>query len=274
MASLKKEHQTVLDYSKQILSGEKKLDLSVPFGREYTERCVETPWAAEHLKGVKTLLDIGFTFASPEYLGLLLELKDRYGVELRAVDIIEPEKVKTRYPKEWLKSIMEVPVTIGDVRRVDLPKDHFDAVTIVSTIEHIGFDEPSRTMAQSAFERKLHSSEVNYLRDIDIDRQVLDNLLTALKKNGKLIITVPMGNGAPILTKDSLGYYTAEMEYDSGTWAPIIGHEGFRLQAQKFFKLSDEGWIEVPTSKDLEYDKKKRTDNRKYGCAVAVLLKR
>lgn len=268
MVNITEEHQSILAYSKQVLSGEKKLDFSRPVGKGYTERCIETPWVAHLVKDVKILLDIGFTFASPEYLGLLLELKDKYNVQISAVDIIEPQRVKTRYPSEWLNSVLEVKVMIGDIRSIDLPKDHFDAVTCISTIEHVGFDEPSKTLPNSAFERKYDASEVNYIRDHDTNRNVLDNLHKTLKPKGKLLISVPMGKGGAILTRDSLGFYCAQMEYNTESWNEIVGHKGYALEEQRFFRLTDLGWVEVNSSIDLNMK------SNGQGCAVCSLIKK
>jgi len=273
MAEVSKEHQIVLDLSKQILAGKRDPIFNGSFGKGFSERYIETQWAASHLRGIRSLLDIGFTFASNEYLGMLLELKDKYGIDLQAADIINPEKVQGRYPKEWLKTLLEVPVTIGDVRTISLPKERFDAVTIISTIEHIGFDEPSRTVENSAFERKLRPEDVSLDRDTDTNKTVLDNIYKTLKKRGKLLLSVPMGKGGAVLLRDSLGLFVAQWEYDEKSWKEVVGHKGFELTEQRFFKLSDAGWTEVASPRDLVSQSSYMKPYAE-GCAVCLLVRK
>jgi len=272
MPQLSSEQEAILNYSKQILSGAKKLSLSGTFGKGFSERFVETPWAASHLKDCGSFLDIGFTFASFEYLGLLLELKDRYGVMLNAADIIEPEKVRTRYPQEWLKSILEVPVSIGDIRSMVLPKGKFDAVTCISTIEHIGFDEPARTVKNSAFERRSNPKDVQLHRDPNVNAKVLDNVRNSLKPKGKLLISVPMGKGGPALLRDSLGFYCAQWEYEEKSWNEITANKGYNLLEQRFFRMGTSGWTEVPSPKEVA-DRSSYMKPHAEGCALCLLSK-
>ena len=270
---IEKKHEEMLSRAKNILSGAETLVFPGFFCSGFSERCVETPWAAHHLKGVRSMLDVGFTFASAEYLGLLLELEGEYGVSLEAVDIIKPERVKERYPSEWLKSILEVPVTIGNIMTVELPKERFDAVTIISTIEHIGFDQPATTVKGSSFERMTRPDDVSLTRDPKVNTAVLDNLCTSLKKNGKLLLSVPMGKGGAVLLRDSLGFYTAQWEYEEISWREIVDHKNFKLLEERFFKLTQNGWTEVTSPKELK-DQSSYMKPHAEGVAVCVLEKR
>jgi len=62
MAGFTREQQIVLNKSKQVLHGEEQPDFSGAFCKGFTERCIEPLWAAAHLRGGRSLLDIGFTF--------------------------------------------------------------------------------------------------------------------------------------------------------------------------------------------------------------------
>jgi len=270
---IEKNQEEVLSHAKNILSGEENLFFLGHFCKGFSERCIETPWAAHHLKGVQSILDIGFTFASAEYLGLLLELKDKYGVMLKAVDIIRPDEVTTRYPMEWLKSILEVPVKIVNVMNIDFPKVRFDAVSIISTIEHIGFDEPAKTVKCSSFERNIDPDKVSLKRDPNTNRVVLDNLSKVIKNNGKLLLSVPMGKGGVVILRDSLGLYTAQCEYDEESWKEIVCHEKFNLLEERFFKLTHDGWIEVFSPNDLKENSSYLKPHAE-GVALCVLIKK
>jgi len=271
---LSKQQEIILKSSKEILFGEKQLSFSDHFGKGFSERCIETPWVAMHLRGCQKLLDIGFTFASFEYLGLLLAFKQKLGGELKAADIINPEKVKTRYPKDWLGSILDVPVYVGDIRYLELPQNnYYDVVTCVSTIEHIGFDEPAKTVSNSAFERKHDQKEVNIKRDPDTNRVVLDSIHKILKKKGKILISTPMGKGGPVLLKDSLGLYCIQWEYNEESWQQITNHQGYELEEERFFKLTEEGWLEVPSAKELSRQSSYLKPHAE-GCALCSLIKK
>ena len=272
-AMIDEKQEEILNFAKNILSGKEKLAFAGCFCGGFSERCIETPWAAHHLKGVRFMLDIGFTFASAEYLGLLLEAKEKYGVILEAVDIIKPERVKTRYPEEWRKSILEVPVTIGNVINVVLPEEHFDAVTMISTIEHIGFDEPAKTVKGSSFERMNRPEDVPLTRAPDINKAVLENLSKTIKRNGKLLLSVPMGMGGAVILRDSLGFYTAQWEYEEKSWREIVGHQNFSLLEEKFFKLAHDGWSEVASPAELK-EKSSYMKPHAEGVAVCVLVKK
>src|SRR3989344_8487004 len=154
-----------LEESKEILAGERVFDASGPRGKGFTSRSIEVPWTASHIKKGDTLLDIGLSLGSRDCIGMLLEAKNHYNVTLEAADIVKPETVKTRYPKEWLADILSVSIMIGDIRTMKLPEGRYDVVTCISTIEHIGYDAPSATVEGSAFERPRSREEVNTARD-------------------------------------------------------------------------------------------------------------
>jgi SAM-dependent methyltransferase len=268
------KQKVILDLSKKILAGEKLPDFTNYFGKGFSERRVEVPWVAQKIKNAKTVLDIGFTFASLEYLGLLLYLKKVGKVNLDATDILSPKRVKGRYPKEWLKDILETDIYIGDVRSLNFAKtNHYDVVTCVSTIEHIGFDEPTSIANKSSFKRGKTPEDVNMNRDKNTNRAVLDNVWDILKPKGRLLISVPMGRGGASLLKDSLGLYCAQWEYEKESWQEITGHDNYELEEERFFGLSDQGWQEV-CSPDNLLEKTSWLKPHAAGCAVCSLIKK
>lgn len=276
MVNLGKEVTTILNYCKKILLNEENHSFSKFLGYKLSERSIETPWVAQIIKEykIKSILDIGFSLSSLDYLGLLLELKNNYGLSIHAVDIIDPKRVKTRYPIEWLNDIMSINITIGDIRDIRLPKRMFDAVNCISTIEHIGFDKPTINNSKTAFVRKLKPEEVVMSRPENTNKIVIDRLNTALKPDGKLLISVPIGKGGAILLRDSLGYYTAEWEYNNESWNEIILNSKFELIEQHFFKFNENGiWEEVSSLDSLVYQD---STLKKYaqGCGTALMIKK
>ena len=249
---MNQEETASLQESKDIFESKRKFEAAGFRGKGYTSRSIEVPWVASHIKKGDTLLDIGLSLASHDCLGMLLEAKNNYGVALEAADIIKPETVQTRYPKEWLADILAVPISIGDIRTMQLPENRYDVVTCISTIEHIGFDAPSTTVQGSAFERARSEEAVNTKRDERANVRVLDAFHKALKKGGKALITVPMGQGGPVVLKDSLGFYFAEWEYEEKSWKELTGDPRFTVVEELFFKNTPNGWMRVNSSNDLK----------------------
>lgn len=268
---LTKEQEVTLEESKKILSGEKELQLSGTVGKGFSSRYIETVWAASHLRGVGAVLDVGFSLSSLDTLGMLLACKAR-GVALEAVDIINPEKVKSRYPEEWRTEVLQVPVTVGDVRTLPLPEGKYDTVTCISTIEHIGYDAPSSTVAGSAFERHKNKADVRTERGADVDNAVLTSFHKVLKQDGRVLLSVPMGRGGPVLLQDSLGLYCVEWEYEKQSWEALTSDKRFVLEEELFFKNTPEGWVPVDSPEALR-DVTETLDAQGVGLALCVLRK-
>lgn len=273
MSLISAEQADILRYSKNIVDGIETLNFPGIFGKGSSERVIETPWVAHHARECKEVLDAGFTFASFEYLGLLLHLKENHSVNITGLDIVSPVKVSSRYPSEWLSSILSVPVLIGDARSVNLENSKYDLVTCISTIEHIGFDEPASTVSGSAFERKSRIDEVIKVRDSKTNFKVLETFRNTLKIGGKCLISVPMGKGGAAILQDSLGLYCAQWEYETSSWREILSHNGFSLIEHRYFGLFDDGWMEVRSPDELT-QKSSSLKPHAEGCAVCVLKKK
>jgi SAM-dependent methyltransferase len=232
----------------RVLNGEPR----PTFGPGLSERAIETPWVASHFKGGERVLDVGFTMSSLDYLGLLLELRRAHGVTIEAVDIVTPDRVRRRYPQEWVEEVMAVPITIGDLRTQALPTGRYDVATIISTIEHIGFDEATHADPVTAFARSTTPEGVRLHRDANVNRDVLARLGSALRPGGLLLVSVPMGRGGPTLLKDSLDLYCAQWEYEAASWREIVEAPEFDVVEQEFFRLEADGtWKAVKGPADL-----------------------
>ncbi len=264
--------QFILDRAMQVLNGTAEFgdfNLNIP---GHSERLVEVPWAAQHLAHAKHILDIGFSMSSLDWLGLLLATKAK-GNRLQAADIVRPARVQSRYPDHWRDAALAVPVSIGDIRSIELPENQFDLVTCISTIEHIGFDIATDDDPNSAFERGKTPSEIADTRDPNVNRDVLQAFHRVLKPGGRVMISVPMGRGGPTLLKDSLGLYTRQWEYESTSWQELISQPGFQIVEQCFYALgSDDCWHQVPSPADLN-EKSSELQPHASGCALLLLQK-
>jgi len=266
-------HQFILDRALAVLEEKSEFDdftLDVP---GHSERLIEVPWAAQSLRNAKKILDIGFAMSSFDWLGLLLAAQSRKGTSIAAADIVRPERVASRYPQSWQQQVLSVPVTIGDIRSCPLPQNHFDLVTCISTIEHIGFDEASIDDPNSAFNRARTAREVAETRSPTVNKDVLAAFYRVLQVAGKVIISVPMGQGGPTLLKDSLGLYTKQWEYEQNSWNELISQPGFTVKDQRFFALGDDKcWSEVAGPEQLNQQTSELKPHAS-GCAVLLLQK-
>ena len=216
------------------------------FGFGKSERCIEAPWAEAWLEGRRAILDVGFALSDLGWLRALLGLRAS-GAALTAVDIVAPARVANRYPEDLREAALGVPVILGDVRTAPIPHGAFDALTCISTIEHIGFDAAGSN-ADSAFARWRTLEETPTARDPQVTADALAAFARALRPGGVALISVPMGKGGAVPVRDSLGYYTRQLEYDAAAWADVAGAPGFRLLEERFFTWIDDGdgaWIEA-----------------------------
>lgn len=272
---LPEKNKFVYELAMDVLGG---ADATVPEIPGFSERIVEVPKAAYWLKQFASgdscnILDIGYTMSSLDWLGLLLKLNEQDNCTVNAMDIIKPARVQSRYPEAWLEAIFKVPVEIGDIRDMTMQEGHFDVVTCISTIEHIGFDEAEEEDTGTAFKRSEDETVVRLNRADDVDDSVLAQFHKALKTGGHVIITTPMGKGGAVLLKDSLGLFTRQWEYETDSWNNLVHQEGFEVVEQSFYGLEDDGvWHKVSKPSDLS-EKTSELKTHAHGCAFAVLKK-
>ncbi len=239
----------------------------------FSERIVEVPWAARWLKGSRNILDIGFTMSSLDWMGLLLTMIKEHAAAIDAIDIIKPERVITRYPLEWQKEILNTPITIGDLRTIEVKIDHYDVVTCISTLEHIGFDEASDEDPNTAFNRGKTIEEVATRRAESVNQQVLSQFHKTLKPGGIAIISVPMGKGGATLLQDSLGLYTRQWEYEKESWADLTNQPGFEIVDECFFGITNKHTWQQVESPIMLSDKSSELLPHAQGCALIALRK-
>ena len=272
---LSEKNQIVYDLAMDVLGG---AEVTVPQVPGFSERIIEVPQAAYWLKKFTAgdsckILDIGYTMSSLDWMGLLLKLNAQDTCSVSAMDIVKPTRVQSRYPAEWLEAIFKVPVEIGDLRTMTMPDGHFDVVTCISTIEHIGFDEAEEEDSGTAFKRSEDKTAVRLNRADDVNARVLAQFHKTLKVGGHVIITAPMGKGGAVLLKDSLGLFTRQWEYETDSWYDLMHQQGFEIVEESFYGLSDDGlWSRVGIPNDLR-EKSSELQPHAHGCAFAVLKK-
>jgi SAM-dependent methyltransferase len=203
------------------------------FGAWRSEACIEAPWASQHLAGRARILDIGFTLASLDHLGVLLGLAAR-GSRIEAVDAIPPDRVAGRFPDAWREAALAVPVHVGDLETLDLPAGGFDAVACISALEHLGFEGETRPADASA--------------------RILSQAAKLVAPGGVLVVTVPMGaGGARRLVDDAAPWSATIWEHSPDDWRAMLAASGLAVREQRFFEWlgETEGWRETGAADDL-----------------------
>ncbi len=265
------EASAVLAQSLECLSTGSIAPLVGPHTAAWSERCVEVPWVAAQLGNVRRLLDVGWSMSPPEWLGVLLAVVDR-GTSLTGIDIIDPSRVHTRYPAELADRVLATPVRVESILDAQPTDGLYDAVTCVSTLEHIGFDIAAPASDTStAFVRAASADEAIAVRDPQTDRLFLDAVARLLNPGGSLLLSVPAGKGVPILHQDSLGLFTHQYEYDELAWRAITSDPRFSVQQEAFFTHEENlGWQEVSEFSALTHQ---TSAMRPFatGCAMAHL---
>ena len=135
------------------------------------ERIIELPWVINKLKkySKKKILDIGCTLNFKYLINFFLKNNEIFFLNIY--------KEKNNFFSNQISYIQ------NDIRDSSFKDNFFDAITIISVIEHIGFDNEiyNNENKKISFKKKK-----NYEKAISETKRIL-------KKNGKLYLTVPFG---------------------------------------------------------------------------------
>lgn len=172
------------------------------------ERVVEIPWVLSRLRPSGRVLEVGYAFAETGYLGALL----RAGVELVGVDLAA-------------RDVTGLEAVQADVRELPLEDRAFDQVLLVSTLEHIGADNA------------VYGLEGGPSPDPDARLEALRELRRVLRRDGSLLVTVPVGEPG------DYGWFRQE---DESGWNRLYARAGFFVQEQETYELTPAGWRAAP----------------------------
>jgi SAM-dependent methyltransferase len=186
--------------------GERLRWLQAPGGTD--ERVIELPWVLSRLRHEGRVLEVGYAFAEPPYLGALL----RSGVELVGVD-------RATLDVGGLETVE------ADVRELPFPDDAFDQVLLVSTLEHIGADN------------SVYGLEPEPENGVEPRLASLRSLRRVLRREGGLLATVPLGEPG------DYGWFRQE---DLRGWTRLFSRAGFFVEEQEAYELTPEGWRTSP----------------------------
>lgn len=180
--------------------GERLVWLQASAGTD--ERVIEVPWVLSRLRPVGRVLEVGYAFAETAWLGALL----RSGVELVGVDL-------ARRDVEGIETVE------ADVRKLPFEKGSFDQILLVSTLEHVGADNI------------VYGVEAE--RGADARLAALRELRRALRGDGRLLVTVPLGEPG------DHGWFRQE---DEDGWTALFARAGWFVEEIELYELREEGW--------------------------------
>lgn len=222
----------------------------IPADRPYhpgaSERCVEIPYVFSMIGQAGKILDVGISLADQGYFSGLLCLQGM-GRQLHGCDIVPFAKVRNRFSAFNDHGLERIHFSCTDIRASTYEDECFDLVLCVSVLEHIGFDKYIEA-DDTVFDRPFIDYE--FLPDYmswNEDQRALKEMLRIVKRNGRILLTVPYGSGGIFTSKDSKGRFAAHLEYNYWKWTQVksILEQSTEFKERCFKMTTRDGWFEV-----------------------------
>ncbi|MBU4370174.1 class I SAM-dependent methyltransferase [Candidatus Parcubacteria bacterium] len=217
-------------FIKKIINDEKIINLfrtqkKLPgnFGVGIDERVVEYPWIISNI--------------SPD-LGKLLDAGSALNFsKILEHDIFSNKKIiianlNAESKCYWKK---EISYLYDDIRNLPFKDEAFDAITCVSTLEHVGMDN---TAMYTKNEKYKEGEKEDYLK-------VIIELKRLLKQNSELLITVPFGE------YKNFGFF---QQFDTKMVKKIIDIFNSEKYSVDYYQYTKQGW---QISNEIESSKEK-----------------
>ncbi len=210
------------------------------YGKNIDERIIEYPWVISNLpRGERVLLDAGSALN-------FVEILNHKKLNNKQIIIVNLGPEANCF---WDKKISYL---FTDLRELPFSDNHFDIVTCISTLEHIGMDN---TMIYTDNHKYRENKSKDYLK-------VILELKRVLKSNGILFLTVPFGR------YQNFQFF---QQFNQEMVDKILRVFGGKRQFISYYKYSNNGWniSKSEDCKDVEYfdiwrtkyrDKKSRKD--------------
>ena len=170
------------------------------------ERVVEIPWVLSRLRREGRVLEVGYAFAEPAYLGGLLQT----GVDLVGVDLAT-------------RDVDGMEAVVADVRELPFQDGSFAQILLVSTLEHVGADNTVYGLEAESDAESRHAA--------------LRELGRVLRRDGSLVVTVPLGEPG------DHGWFRQE---DEAGWTTLFADAGFFVEEFEAYELAEDGWRAAP----------------------------
>lgn len=181
------------------------------YGFRIDERAVEYLWVFSRLESEhRNIFDAGSALNFPFIL-------DSRALQHRGVTLctLAPERI--HYKDARISYIYD------DLRNLMLRDEWFDAITCISTLEHVGMDN---TLLYTNDDQHKESSNTDYLK-------VVQELKRILRPGGKLLITVPYGK------YENHGWL---QQFDSKMIAEVVRAFDGSSSRLSYFRYMNDGW--------------------------------
>lgn len=183
-----------------------------------TDRYIEYHFAIKNLpKPPAKILDVG---CSGSFFPLLLAAfgYETYGIDIRNYPILNKLQFDNfTFVKE-------------DIRKTSFPDSFFDAITAISTIEHIGI-----------------SGRYGESQDLSDDKKAIDEMKRILKPKGIIILTIPFGKAKIIKPYCRI--------YDSNLIQQRV--EGLKIEKEEYYMQdSNNDWYRCSKEEVQDIDAK------------------
>ena len=175
------------------------------------ERIVEIPWVINELKKNQgVLLDAGSTLNFDYILKELTHLKKIF--------------ITTLYPEKLSFNELNISYTYENLSNLSFKDNYFDTITCISTLEHIGFNNEIYNYGRFK-SKKIDKKQL---------KKALINLKRVLKKNGKLLISIPFGKR---------GIYENMQQFNATDLKNILNHLKLKKKEIDFYMYDNNNWI-------------------------------
>lgn len=183
------------------------------YGVKLDERCIEIPWIFSRFPATAgAILDAGCAYL--KFDSIRRRLEPACSVTLLTLDkrdMAFPVAAKVVHRLE------------ADMRNVPLERQTFDAITCVSTLEHVGMDNTQLYTADDSYREQ---SDGDYLK-------AMTELAGLLKPGGDLFVTVPYG------ARMNHGWLQV---FDPGMLDSMIAVPGLALVEEAIYQHRPTGW--------------------------------
>ena len=208
------------------------------FLKIHDERVIEIPYLLSRYNNQKNILEVGLSLADRTLVKSLIYLKKLKKLNLYALDLIDIEKCKSRFKGLSIKKNFIFKQI--DIRNFKLKKK-FDFITLISTLEHVGFDEKNTDKNTKGvfLERNYDDIKRN-----NADFVAFKNLANTLDQSGSIIVTLPFGSRDLLVAKDSFGLTRYYREYNYLRILKLIKISRLKLLNIEFYQYRNK-WKKI-----------------------------